>query len=167
MIWRKYFLGKENQIGQFIFSPTLLHKSFRMTKPKSLMLHKSSIFFLTGIYMGIDSCLENLVLLFFPLNCLRLKSRKFSAEGIVSIYKIWLLGVGRTTPFMLEFKVHLCLVLLLNPNLVFFSLHQIKSLKCGCSFLASYGMWIVILPDSSASAEPFPGQARRHLLSTS
>lgn len=53
MIRRKYFLGKENQIGQFIDSPTLLHKRFRMTTPKSLMLHKSSIFFLTEIYMGI------------------------------------------------------------------------------------------------------------------
>lgn len=161
MIWRKYILRKENQVGQFIVSPTLLHKRFRMTKPRSLMLHKSGIFFLTEIYMGIDN------FFFFPLNCLRLKFKKFFAEGIVSIYKICLLGVEKTTAFMLEFKVHVCLALLLNPNLVFSPYTKSSLLSMAYSFLVSYGMWIVIFPDSSASAEHFLGQAYRHLLSTS
>lgn len=121
MIWRKYVLGKENQIGQFIVSPTLFHKRFRMTKLKSLTSYSSPVFsfWQKFTWEWINSCLKNLVLLFFPLNCLRLKSKKFSTEGVVSVYKIWLLGVRRTTPFMLEFMIYLCLVLLFNPNLVF------------------------------------------------
>lgn len=62
---------------------------------------------------------------------------------------------------MLEFKVLLSLVLLLNPNLVFSPYNKSSLLSVACSFLASYGMCIVTLPVPSA---PAPAQ---HLLTLS